>query len=329
MLHHGYYILSAEPLIVSCFGNNHDFRKLHGLVEQVSKDDDESYPPLPSWFRPKFVLEHVAGWAVPWHRMARFKYKQSYHFLCGRTHYLIVNAQDEEIVRKRFWINGARFSANIYVNENIYKPLNEPKLYDAIYTAQLLPFKRHWLAKDIEQLMVVSYGGDLPSFCPELKHADFNKEFLPRTELAKKYNQAYAGLCLSAVEGAMLAACEYLLSGIPIVSTPSQGGRDEFFNEQNAIIVPPESEAVVQAVQYWKTHPPDPNKLREQTLEYMNQLRREYCKFIAGLIQEAGGGVKNPDHLMEQYFGSSSGITSRFVKLENLWSINEDDFCLP
>ncbi|WP_164127899.1 glycosyltransferase, partial [Stenotrophomonas maltophilia] len=54
------------------------------------------------------------------------------------------------------------------------------------------------------------------------------------------YNQAAVGLCLSAVEGAMCASMEYLMAGLPVVSTPSVGGRDVYFDPDYCIIAEPE-----------------------------------------------------------------------------------------
>ncbi|MEJ1934663.1 glycosyltransferase, partial [Nostoc sp. NIES-2111] len=203
---------------------------------------------------------------------------------------------------------------------------DQPKIYDAIYTAQLNSSKRLWLAKNIEKLMVVSYGGDLHSYCPELKHADFNKEFLPRQELAKKYNQAYAGLILSAVEGANLASSEYLLCGIPVVSTPSKGGRDEFFTPENSIIVPPDAEKVAEAVQTFKQLAPNPQDIREQTLKKMNDWRLAYCTYIANLIAQEGGKMIEPEMMREKIFAAYDGIQSRYIKTADLYKLSWQDF---
>lgn len=324
MLFHGFYILSTEPLIVSYIASN----KLHtSLARDLQEPGQEiSNFSLPDWFCPAYILEHIGGWSVPWHRMGRLKTKQIIHSIAGRSHHLMVNASDENTARRRFLIQGAHFTGSIYINEHLYTILDEPKIYDAVYTAQLMPFKRHELAKKIEKLMVISYGGNLHAFCPELKHAEFNREFLPRQELTRKYNQSYAGLCLSAVEGAMFASCEYLLCGIPVVSTPSKGGRDEFFTKENSIIVPPESEAVALAVAHWKKQSPDPQRIREQTLKRFNHLRRDYCIYIAKLIEQGGGGKQDPEKLMKIYFGTPNGTMSRFVKLRDLEKTNLDQF---
>jgi Glycosyl transferases group 1 len=297
MLHHGLYILSVDPLIISTI-SSYPFSTKLAFREKVLGDFPDNIF-LPSSFNPKYVLEHVPGWSAPIYRMAKFKIRQVVHSIENREHNLLVNTKEENQVRKSLLIRGKLFSANIYINEHLYQPLAEPKIYDAIYTAQLAAFKRLSLAKQVERLMVVSYGGDLHAFYPDLKHAEFNREFLPRPELARKYNQAYAGLCLSAQEGAMLASCEYLLCGIPVVSTPSKGGRDEFFSPQNSIIVPPDPAQVAKAVQHWKSAPPDPAEIRAGVLNKIDSLRLEYCTYIAHLIHQGGGGKKDPEDLME------------------------------
>jgi glycosyltransferase involved in cell wall biosynthesis len=42
--------------------------------------------------------------------------------------------------------------------------------------------------------------------------------------------RAVVGLCLSTVEGSNYASMEYMLAGLPIVSTPSIGGREVYFD---------------------------------------------------------------------------------------------------
>jgi glycosyltransferase involved in cell wall biosynthesis len=327
MLFHGLYILATEPLMVSTISGYPFSTKLalRGKILGNFADDDLALPPS---FHPKYVLEHIAGWSVPIHRMAKFTARQVVHRLEKREHHLLVNAKDEERVRKMMLIRGAHFNHNLYINEHLYQPLAEPKIYDAIYTAQLAAFKRLALAKQVDRLMVVSYGGDLHAYCPDLQHAEFNREFLPRPELARKYNQAYAGLCLSAQEGAMLSSCEYLLCGIPVVSTPSKGGRDEFFSPQNSIIVPPDPELVAKAVQQWKAAPPDPVVIRTEVLSKINSLRLEYCTYIANLIHQGGGNRRSPQELVDRYFNHPDGIAARFVKFEQLHHVNLDKFAI-
>ena len=56
MLFHGFYIFSTQPLIISFLGS---YPFLGGVVYEQKKI---IHKPLPKWFCPKHVLEHVPGW---------------------------------------------------------------------------------------------------------------------------------------------------------------------------------------------------------------------------------------------------------------------------
>ena len=71
---------------------------------------------------------------------------------------------------------------------------------------------------------------------------------LPLSEVNRHLNRAGVGLCLSEREGAMFASTEYLLSGLPVVSTPSTGGRHVYYDEEYCWTVPPDPRSVAEAV---------------------------------------------------------------------------------
>ena len=52
-------------------------------------------------------------------------------------------------------------------------------------------------------------------------------------------SRASTGLLLSEVEGASYAAVEYMLAGLSVVSTPSAGGRDAYFDPEYALSATP------------------------------------------------------------------------------------------
>lgn len=131
----------------------------------------------------------------------------------------------------------------IFLNDRVFRPMDVAPRYDAIYNGRLAPFKRHELARGIAKLGLLYDTGpkDEPPLFDEvhtlLPGAVFiNHErgqgvhyHLSNEECARELNQARVGLCLSAVEGSMRAAIEYLLCGLPVVSTRSIGGRDRYF----------------------------------------------------------------------------------------------------
>jgi hypothetical protein len=132
---------------------------------------------------------------------------------------------------------------NALVDERLFLPLSTvPKRFDAVYDARLKGYKRHSLARDIESLaLIYAFDTDIDDCdCAEqirrqLPHAHFFNHTDPDTyralspeEVNVCLNSSRVGLCLSAVEGTMYASIQYLLCGLPVVSTPSKGGATSF-----------------------------------------------------------------------------------------------------
>ena len=61
---------------------------------------------------------------------------------------------------------------------------------------------------------------------------------------------AVHNICTATDTTITTSTSEYLLCGIPVVSTPSRGGRDTWFNIDNSIIVEPNPGAVREGVTY-------------------------------------------------------------------------------
>ena len=100
------------------------------------------------------------------------------------------------------------------------------------------------------------------------------------SEVVKHINGARVGLILSRVEGQCLASMEYLLCGIPVVSTESKGGRDAFFDEAYVVIAKDNSAAVSKAVDTLKTRNLDPKFIRHSTLKKVTDHRSRFCDLI-------------------------------------------------
>jgi glycosyltransferase involved in cell wall biosynthesis len=194
-------------------------------------------------------------------------------------------------------------SALAFVDETRYVPAKNPlKEFDAIYNATLTPVKRHELCRDVESLGLmyhwfadaglVSQSETLARYRAMLPRARFlNNEsgehclFGPETVCAW-INRARVGLCLSAREGAMLATIEYLLSGIPVVSTPSVGGRDRVLDPRFSLIVEPEPSAVADAVRTLAGRPYDPMAIRKAAFDAMREDRIRLIRLIEAIYRE-------------------------------------------
>jgi glycosyltransferase involved in cell wall biosynthesis len=160
-----------------------------------------------------------------------------------------------------------------------------------VYNARMAPFKRHHLARDVKRLLIIggtTAEGDTQAYFQEVRRAlpqaDFthavNNAWLPPAKLALALNGSRVGLCLSAVEGAMYAAVEYLLCGLPVVSTASRGGRDEWFDPDFTRIVRDDPAAVADAVNELAAMNVSPQHVRQRTLRRLWPHRRRFVARI-------------------------------------------------
>lgn len=220
-------------------------------------------------------------------------------------HVLIVlcNTPAQVVTFGRVGINCVLAPQNMFLDENIFKPdPTQVRRYDAIYNAGITQFKRHLLAREIPSLALI-YGGwhgadqaYVDNVRSTLSQALFVNEMvgggkyasLSPQQCAAWYNQASVGLCLSEVEGAMYVSMEYLLSGLPIVSTPSRGGRDYFFDDDVALIVEPNATAVANGVRAMIDRRLEPGHVRRRTLEKVMAERQKFLGLLEIIFARLG-----------------------------------------
>ena len=197
---------------------------------------------------------------------------------------------------------------NMFINESFFRPLPEIEpIYDAIYNARLSPDKRPELAAEIERLCLVYFynalEGSVASFHDAharlralMPGATFlNRltaggcERLSRGDVNRAMNRSRIGLCLSAVEGQMQASMEYLMAGLPIVSTPSIGGRDYFFDAEYCAIVEPDPRLIRDAVAAMIQRNIPREHVRAQTMHRVERERARFVHFVQNLIERRGG----------------------------------------
>ncbi len=200
------------------------------------------------------------------------------------------------------------FNKTATIPEWIFRPLPDASCeFDAIYNAQLRAWKRHELTMAIERCAFIFHRGGVGKDVVEGEQEILRRHgalaghvFLntfdsrgvpvrfPPAAVNAVLNRSCVGLCLSAIEGAMFAGTEYLLAGLPIVTTPSVGGRDVYFDPDFCLTVPAEPGAVAAAVQALKTRRIPPDHIRARTLQRIEADRRRFQAFLNRLLAEAG-----------------------------------------
>ena len=196
-------------------------------------------------------------------------------------------------------ISGILCNHNAAVDRNKLFIINEEiqendKIWDSVYTAGLRDCKRHFLSHDLERVCYLTGGvknvRDYQETYDDLHQNQTNSFTLIHQRISANnmsffYNMSKVGLCLSAAEGAMCSSIEYLLCGLPVVSTRSIGGRDTFFTDKNCIFAEDNPESVKDCVDKWLKNYPNLQeryKIREDAI----CLQKVHTKNLKNKIKE-------------------------------------------
>ena len=195
---------------------------------------------------------------LPWHhdfesfdKCARFF--EDVTGLDRRRVVVLANSQDEmDAARKAGMIHSELINHNAWIDYNVFQPdFNADKKYDLVINCRPENWKRPFLAAEVNSLAVIKGANHRPHDFFDLNTLDpafINNEFISATEVAKILSESFCGGIFSAVEGACYSSSEYLLMGLPVVSTHSLGGRDVWYNENNSILVDADAKSVLVAV---------------------------------------------------------------------------------
>ena len=168
------------------------------------------------------------------------------------------------------------------MDERIFHPLPDRQVrFGAVYDARLSRFKRHSLAAEVPNLALITYlyeGRVDPGYRAVLvpivarahvfngdPFSDAYRRLSPQ-EVNQALSQCEVGLALSREEGAMYSSIQYLLAGLPVVSTPSEGGRDDFYHPDYVRIADATPRAVAEAVSELRHCKVTPDEIRARTL---------------------------------------------------------------
>jgi len=215
-----------------------------------------------------------------------------------KVHILCNTRKEYEILRK-FGISCVFCNQNAFLDENVFKLIeNENKIYNSVYNAVLSDFKRHHLCENLKKNVMLTYNfknepykQKLETILKDTYWINYDQEsnkpvFLNNNQILKVYNQSKVGLALSKIEGAMYVSGEYLLCGIPIVSTYSKGGRDVFFTPYNSIICKATKEDVEKSVNELLARNCNPIEIRESTIEMMKAHRLVFIDFVNKIYKQ-------------------------------------------
>jgi glycosyltransferase involved in cell wall biosynthesis len=290
------HVLSRDPLLIyTPIGGDRSLNAIAAIGRRLASRR-VAFLMMPSWTLERAHTIARLGRDIAWYR-ERFPF-----------HELIFLCNTEEERRLVAGVGGTAIFSNhnLMVSEDIFRPLPEvPVEFDAVYNGRISHAKRHYLAFDIEKLVHVTFSiGELPpagdrAFIRRLQArsplhrvanpiVDGLPAWLSPPEVNRVYNQAAVGLCLSPAEGAMCSSMEYLMAGLPVVSTPSLGGRDVFFDPDYCIIAEPEPAAIRRAVETLRDRAIPREEIRSRTMAKVWPQRHELMQFLSQLRERMG-----------------------------------------
>jgi glycosyltransferase involved in cell wall biosynthesis len=84
----------------------------------------------------------------------------------------------------------------------------------------------------------------------------------------------------------MLASIQYLLAGLPVVTTPSLGGRDVFFDPAHSLTVKPDPAAVAAGVREMINRNVPREEIRARAIQEMERHRARLVAYVARITGE-------------------------------------------
>ena len=160
---------------------------------------------------------------------------------------------------------------NAFLDPNRYPLAKKARRFDAVYVARVTPFKRHYLAARVKNLLLIGdHSAREEAFFAETMNMFRDATYIRKVSsyfIGRKIRKASCGLALSAAEGSMFVSGEYMLCGIPVVNTRNIGGRDVLMPEFSRRYAEDTPESVAENVQYFVDHPIDAAEIRDAFLK--------------------------------------------------------------
>lgn len=279
----------------------------------VQKLDNISYVFLQFTWNIEAIIKEC-----PWGIEDRFKklnpafdFKKQFIF-CAPDHYT-------DTVIKSLGYNSILVNHNCFLKYDQFN-INraEETKYNAVINSRPFWWKRVFLAENIEDVAYIC-GSDWANDDTSWRgYKDYNNfttfnEICP-DDVNRLYNESMCGMILSGntgenqqglCEGANYSSSEYLLSGLPVITTPNQGGRNYWLNDSNSITVEPSSDTLPEAVETVKLMLElgkfDRLQIREDFIKQSNKTRKTFNNKVQELFNESDIDLDASDYFDENY----------------------------
>jgi glycosyltransferase involved in cell wall biosynthesis len=193
--------------------------------------------------------------------------------ICCNSHREFINA------RKAGFKRAILCNQNVFIDDEIFKiDENEKKIYSLVLNTRPEKWKRPYFAENIKDLAIIKGHNFHPNLYFDLNGLSpsfINENRLSCQEVCSVLNKSHVGGIFSEIEGACYSSSEFILSGLPVISTPCMGGREIYYNSDNHLIVNNPSEvqdALNELMERFKKHPELRNTIRKQHISLSSQM---------------------------------------------------------
>ncbi len=308
-------VLSADPPVFLTGIAGEDYLGVARVFAERFGDLDAGFIVFPTW-----TLERDGIPEAIRARHAAHVARYAHH----RFHFMGNTPREAELLRAE-GLRAEFLNKNFTVSKSFFHPVTGTAIdFDAIYNARFVTGKRHELAALVPRVAYLAYVepeaerltefsalyGAAMTRSPGHRLLNMLQEGRPLAMNAADVNAALAraavGLMLSATEGANYASMEYMLAGLPVVSTPSAGGRDVYFDPDFCVVCDPDPVAVRDAVAALRARNIPREQVRDRTFEKIVPARRRFLDLLDEAVVELGG--KPRPRNVDWPFGNISGV---------------------
>jgi hypothetical protein len=187
---------------------------------------------------------------------------------------------------------------NAFLNERVFDIIeNVPKMHDFIVDSAFHEYKNVEKANRIKNTLHIGYFKPdkivkndvvIPTYGKLANFANANAtgkyKRLTKPQINVHYNESRVAGIFSLLEGACFASSQYLLAGLPVISTRSQGGRDIWYNEFNCIMCENDEDSIHNAhqtaMQKLESGEFNARQIRQLHLQQMDEHRTRLIEYI-------------------------------------------------
>jgi glycosyltransferase involved in cell wall biosynthesis len=217
--------------------------------------------------------------------------------------YIMYNTHEEHAWGHDYGFHGDVINHNAWIDENLFTIQPCEKKYDALYIARRTKWKRHHLAGDIKNLAMACGGNNHGNEQCDIPTCANNPDDVYTPEqIVELINSSRCGLSLSEAEGASFGTSEYLLCGVPVVTTPSKGGRNVWLNMDNSIEAQPTKWHVAHSVETIIDKNLSPSKIRQDHIRLTSVYRDKFIKQLQHIFNKYNCPIDAKNYFSENYY---------------------------